>query len=339
MGGGGIAWSQTLRVEFGAGSGGGDLALPRPRVWIERQDTTLILRVQLKHAGSFSLYQSDRPDRILQSGRLLCSGPARPARALIAETIVDLARPAFFRLVENSQPVWSNLVWIPPGSFLMGSPDDEVGRYPDEGPQHPVTIPRGFWLGKYEVTQAEFQEVIGYNPSHYSGRPDHPVEMVRWESATNFCARLTERERRAGRLPPGCVFRLPTEAEWEYACRADTTTRYSFGDDPDYALLGRHGWLSANSNAQTHAVGTLRPNPWGLYDMHGNVFEWCHDVFAPYPGGENIPGVPKPTGAHVFRGGSWICPPEVLRSASRHGIPPDLAPYIGFRVALGVPVP
>jgi formylglycine-generating enzyme required for sulfatase activity len=103
--------------------------------------------------------------------------------------------------------------------------------------------------------------------------------------------------------------------------------------------VGRHGWFTSNSDAQTHAVGTLRPNPWGLHDMHGNVFEWCLDLFAPYPGAEGLPGVPKPTGAHVYRGGAWICPPEVLRSASRHGISPALASYIGFRVALGVPMP
>ncbi|HXP61012.1 MAG TPA: formylglycine-generating enzyme family protein, partial [Dongiaceae bacterium] len=189
---------------------------------------------------------------------------------------------------------WSDLLaTIEPGTFLMGSPGSEADRSDDEGPQTRVTISKSFSMGKYEVTQRQYETVMRTNPSSFKGEASLPVENVSWVEATNFCARLTEKERQAGRLPAGYVYRLPTEAEWEYACRARTTSRFSYGDDTQYDKLGRYAWCFRNGGGQTHPVGTKSPNRWGLYDMHGNVWEWCMDWYGGYPGGS----VTDPTGA------------------------------------------
>ena len=151
----------------------------------------------------------------------------------------DKSAPAtgqrFYRAVAMAAP--TNMVFIPPGTFRMGSPTNEVDRYDWEGPQTAVTISRGFWMGKYEVTQGEYLAVMGSNPSYFTtnnGSDDlnRPVEQVSWYDATNYCAALTQRERAAGRIATNSVYRLPTEAEWEYACRGWTSTRFSYGDDP-----------------------------------------------------------------------------------------------------------
>lgn len=196
--------------------------------------------------------------------------------------------------------VAGNLVWIPCGTFTMGSPDSEPARYSDEGPQTRVTISRGFWMGKYEVTQGEYLAVMGSNPSYFTtqdwfGNPispdlSRPVEQVSWNDAVAYCAALTTRERSAGRLPAGYVYQLPTEAEWEYACRAGTTTPFYYGNELRSGMAnfdGRYEYppcggvpLSCyNPNGillgRTTSVGSYAPNAWGLYDMHGNVWEWC----------------------------------------------------------------
>jgi formylglycine-generating enzyme required for sulfatase activity len=212
----------------------------------------------------------------------------------------DKSAPAtgrrFYRAVVYAAP--TNMVFIPPGTFRMGSPTNEVDRYDWlEGPQTAVTISRGFWMGKYLVTQGDYLSVVGSNPSWFNG--DHtdsgwtnygtdlsrPVEQVSWEEATAYCAQLTQQERAAGRIATNSVYRLPTEAEWEYACRAWTSTRFSYGDDPAYTSLTNYAWYGDNSGGMTHPVGQKLPNPWGLYDMHGNVFEFCQDLCGPYPGG------------------------------------------------------
>ena len=224
----------------------------------------------------------------------------------------------FFRAKSSTVPPPS-LIWINPGTFLLGSPTHEVDRDTYEGPQTQVTLTYGFWISKYEITQIEYQTVIGYNPSEFIGDANRPVERISWHDATNYCFELTQQERLAGRLPAGYEYRLPTEAEWEYAARAGTTTRFSYGDDPGYTNLTQYAWYAANSGGQTHPVGQKQPNARGLYDIHGNVWEWCWDKYT-YPGGS----VTNPMGIvftsdifRVPRGGSYRNDGGLCRSAYR----------------------
>lgn len=251
---------------------------------------------------------------------------------------VDKSAPAttrrFYRAVLTVGA--PNLVFIPPGTFRMGGPTNEVDRWEDEGPQTTVTISRGFWMGKHEVTQREFESVMGRNPSLFVGDPDRPVEQVSWGDATNYCGLLTTRERAAGTIATHCAYRLPTEAEWEYACRALTTTRFSYGDDPSYGELVHYAWYGDFAGESPHPVGSLRPNPWDLYDVHGNVGEWCQDYYGAYPGGTVIdPRGPQTGSYHVVRGGSWGADGRSCRSAFRNALFPDFGGnVIGFRVVL-----
>jgi formylglycine-generating enzyme required for sulfatase activity len=180
------------------------------------------------------------------------------------------------------------------------------------------------------VTQAQWEAVIRNNPSGFKGA-DLPVEQVSWDDAMAFCRRLTERERAAGRLPDGYVYTLPTEAQWEYACRAGTTGPYA-GD----GNLDDMGWYSQNSGNTTHPVGQKRPNAWGLYDMHGNVWEWCRDWYGNYPGGlVRDPTGPASGSYRVNRGGCWNYPATECHSASRYFLGPgDRLYFFGFRLAL-----
>ncbi len=248
----------------------------------------------------------------------------------------DKSAPAtgkrFYRAVAMEPP--TNMVFIPPGTFRMGSPTNEVGRLDDEGPQTAVIISRGFWMGKYEVTQEEYLAITGSNPSFFIGYTNLPVDGVTWEGATNYCAALTTREREAGRIAPNSVYRLPTEAEWEYACRAGTSTRFSYGDDPGYTNLTNYAWYTSGGTAP---VGQKLPNPWGLYDMHGNVWEWCQDMPYTYPGGIALDPLGPGTDwllFHTVRGGRFIGPAEYCRSASRFFFTPDWDLFIGFRAVL-----
>lgn len=219
-------------------------------------------------------------------------------------------------------------VWIPPGEFLMGSPDNEEDRDDDEGPQRKVTIAKGFWMGKYEVTQGQFKKILGTNPSKYAKcGANCPVERVTWDEAKEFIRKLNEQD---GEF----VYSLPTEAEWEYAARAGTTTRYSFGDSSkNLKKYGRHGKTSG-----THPVGELLPNPWGLYDIYGNVREWVEDIYneagyrgLPTDGSANLT-IGDPT-KRVLRGGSWIYFSQYLRSANRFmNEPTERDSGIGFRI-------
>src|SRR5262249_8354469 len=203
-----------------------------------------------------------------------------------------------------------------------------------------VTLTRGFWIGKFEVTQGEYLSVMGTNPSFFPSDLSRPISSVSWPDATNYCWKLTQRELLAGRIPSGSQYRLPTEAEWECAARAGTSTRFSYGDDFAYTSLDNFAWYSVNAELTVHAVGQKLPNAWGLYDMEGNVWEWCQDWFGPLPGGvQTDPTGPasSPDGLKVMRGGAYDYPNSACRSASRLFFP--ASPFrsdsdLGFRVVL-----
>ncbi len=241
-----------------------------------------------------------------------------------------------------SDTVNLDMIWIESGSFIEGSPISELGRFASER-QHEVTLTEGYWLGKYEVTQAQYQAVMGKNPSYFKG-DDLPVECVSWDDAANFCAKLTEIERAAGRLPAGYEYVLPTEAQWEYACRAGTTSALNNGEDltdkNQCPNVDEVGWYAYNSGETTHPVGQKQSNAWGLYDMHGNVWEWCWDWSSDYPSTPvTDPDGPKSGEARIKRGGCWESGAFLCRSARRIGYPANTTnQYTGFRVAL-VPVP
>jgi formylglycine-generating enzyme required for sulfatase activity len=218
------------------------------------------------------------------------------------------------------------MLWIGPGQFAMGT---ARGGDANQRPVTQVRFTRGYWLGKTEVTQAQWQVVMSSNPSARKG-DTLPVENVSWDDAMDFCRKLTEGERAAGTLPDGYVYTLPTEAQWEYACRAGTTGDYA-GD------LNSMAWHSGNSGSSTHAVATKQANAWGLHDMHGNVWEWCLDRYSDrYPGGSvtDYAG-PRSGSDRVIRGGSWVGTAQSCRSASRIGDVPGYSwNVLGFRLAL-----
>jgi len=204
---------------------------------------------------------------------------------------------------------------IPAGTFFMG----------EQGTLHQVTLTKDFYLAQYPVTQALWQAIMGNNPSHFKGE-NHPVDQVSWEDVQGFIANLNERtgENR---------YRLPTEAEWEYACRSGSSGTYCFGDDEK--LLGEYAWYNNNSEQKTHPVGEKKPNAWGLYDMHGNVWEWCQDWYGDYSQGSVTDPVGLSSGSRrVFRGGSWFYGAGYCRSAIRFRCGPGYRYIIlGFRLA------
>jgi formylglycine-generating enzyme required for sulfatase activity len=225
------------------------------------------------------------------------------------------------------------MVEIPSGSFLMGSPETEEERDDNEGPQHRVEVP-GFLMGKYQVTQAQYEAIMGENPSRFSGA-NNPVERVNWYKAKEFCKRLSEKT--------GREYRLPSEAEWEYACRAGTTTPFYFGETITTDLANYDGDYTYGNGPEgvdrekTTPVGSFPPNAFGLYDMHGNVWEWCEDVWHENYEGAPNDGRPWLTGGNhnrrVLRGGSWTYNPRFCRCANRYWLNPDFDfNYYGFRV-------
>lgn len=239
-----------------------------------------------------------------------------------------------------------DMVSIPAGAFLMGSPVGEQGRSTDEGLQHQVTISRSFSMGKFEITQGQWQAVMGGNPSSFTGNALLPVETVSWNditrSTTGFLDKLNAMT--VSNRPAGKVFRLPTEAEWEYAARAGSSTRFYWGDDQIASAIGGYAWYTGNSDSgsgrATHPVGLKAPNAWGLYDMAGNVSEWCQDIYSSF-GAAPLTDPNVTTGGvyRVLRGGGWDYDAYGGRSAYRDAIAPDgHVNILGFRVVLAAPL-
>lgn len=223
---------------------------------------------------------------------------------------------------ETSQTI--GLVLVRSGEFKMGSPETEIGRKRHEGPQTRVKITRDYWLGRTEVTQRQFEAVMFRNPSVTDLGPDLPVNNVSRHEAEEFCARLSS--------STGRTVRLPTEAEWEFACRAGTETRYFCGDDEE--SLDAFAWFDGNSGGRLHPVGMKKSNPMGLHDMTGNAFEWCSNPYGPYPGGTSTDWRgPDSSPFGVLRPGVFYLDEFMCRSAARSFWPPDARDrYFGFRV-------
>lgn len=251
------------------------------------------------------------------------------------------------------------MAWINPGTFLWGTPLTELCRNVNEGPQTLATITRGFWMDKYEVTQAKYLEVVGVNPSYHVGDLRRPVEMVRWVDATNYCHLLTRREREAGRLPEGYVYRLATETEWEYACRAGNTGPFGLGNGQEmrsgmanfdgrreYPPCPPNTFYCANPSGvmlySPQPVGRYAANAWGLHDMHGNVWEWVWDWNSSrLPGGSVVDyqGGPQTWGRGVKGGRPWVDSDYSLRSGWRGKHDPIAARNeLGFRAVLAPPL-
>lgn len=233
---------------------------------------------------------------------------AADATAAFATSVAgdSACRAAGDRLVIEIAGIEVPVRWCPPGSFEMGSPDDEIGRYSDET-MHKVTFTKGFWIGETEVTQELWVQIMGTNPSFRKSGSRYPVENVSWDEYHAFLAKLN------ARAPEGWSFALPTEAQWEYACRAGSTDPYAGS-----GLLDDMGWYTSNSGGRTHPVAQKSPNDWGLYDMHGNVLEWCEDRYGSYPEEDVVDQAGVATGeSRVLRGGSSWRDARFCRSAFR----------------------
>jgi formylglycine-generating enzyme required for sulfatase activity len=258
-------------------------------------------------------------------------------KRLLATLPKELAR-------ELVNSVGMKFALIPAGTFFMGSPDSEAGRSRDEGPQHEVEITRPFYLGIHQLTQEQYEKVMGTNPSHFTnkkgGGANHPIEQVSWEEAVEFCRKLSAlpAEKVAGR-----TYRLPTEAEWEYACRggANSSKPFSFGDSLSSTQVnfdGRNPYGGAATGPyrqRTTPVGTYKPNAFGLFDMHGNVWEWCQDWYDENyynQSPQQDPQGPQYGSYRVLRGGSWNGNGRNCRSALRDWNAPGIRYDIGFRV-------
>jgi formylglycine-generating enzyme required for sulfatase activity len=301
-------------------------ASPEPP--IPPEETGLIIQrgdglATLPHGGSPALSEMiSRSLAHIQSGKAL----AVPERRAGEEREFEIAPGVMMRMC-----------WIPEGEFLMGSPEDELGRFDDET-QHRVTITQGFWLGKYQVTQAQWEAVMESNPSHFKG-PNLPVETVSRDDISGPEGFLDKANRLVAAV--GGRFSLPTEAQWEYACRASTTTALNSGKNLTSAEgvcrnLDEVAWYDKNSDEETHPGGLKKANPWGLHDMHGNLWEWCADWYAAYPTGPIADPLGPDSGSYrVVRGGGWYFTPGYCRAAFRgNGGPGGISYFLfGFRAA------
>ncbi len=252
---------------------------------------------------------------------MLADEPAKPVEVRVTKE----------KTIENS--IGMKFVLIPAGTFTMGSPAGEKDRDVDET-QHQVTLTRSFYMGRTEVTQGQWKKVMGTEPwkgeSFVQEGDDYPAVEISWNDAVEFCKKLSAMENR--------VYRLPTEAEWEYACRGGTKTAFSFGDDE--GELSKYAWFDGNAwdvdEKYAHQVGQKLPNAFGLHDMHGNVWEWCSDWYAEYPSGRlTNPRGPDTGSSRVLRGGSWNDVPHVVRCAYRKNLTPGYRFInVGFRLLL-----
>jgi formylglycine-generating enzyme required for sulfatase activity len=244
---------------------------------------------------------------------LACGGPGGDARDRKA------APPP---LAFDLGGVTMEFILVPAGTFMMGDANGTSG----DQPVHQVTFTWPFYVSKYQVTQEQWQEVMGGNPSHFKG-PRNPVDNVSWDDCQQFLAALS-------RKLTGWKASLPTEAQWEYACRAGCKGRFCFGDDE--SKLGEYGWFDANAESATHPVGMKKPNAWGLYDMHGNTWEWCNDWFGDYTSKpQTNPQGPATGSKRVLRGGAFLSGPARHASSYRRGSAPDVRQfYYGLRVVL-----
>jgi formylglycine-generating enzyme required for sulfatase activity len=326
----------------------------RPRQGSAKAAAVVLITLAVVAAvGGVAWFAFDRP-----AGELLGDAPQEKKKTSVppekkaaadkkAESTPAARRP---RVITNS--IEMKLALLPAGKFTMGSPATEADRNGNEGPQVEVEIAKDFYIGVHEVTQRDYARIMGNNPSgiSFEGGPqerlkgvphtgDFPVDSVTWDDAVEFCEKLSELigERNAGR-----VYRLPTEAEWEYACRAGTTTAFAFGPAAGGKDLNCNGELPYGDAPagpylkRTAKVGSYRPNAFGLYDMHGNVFEWCQDWFGPYGAGPlKSPAGPENGDQRVLRGGAWNSAAAQCRSASRNrGLAALSREYIGFRVVM-----
>ncbi|MDY6854308.1 MAG: formylglycine-generating enzyme family protein [Thermodesulfobacteriota bacterium] len=275
------------------------------------EDTSKYQRIVLSRFGK---------DKKISAWESLTSKYPEESKFVVIGDVEGLRR----RVAEKStNSVGMKFMYIPPGTFLMGSPPDELGRHSDEI-QHQVTLTKGFYMQTTEVTQAQWKAVMENNPSYFKG-DDLPVERISWNEAQEFIQKLNEIEA-TGR------YRLPTEAEWEYACRSGNMSAYYFGNSGEE--LERYAWYGGGYLDKTSSVGKKKPNAWGLYDMHGNVWEWCQDWFGKYPSASVVDPKGPPLGQNiVYRGGSWFDAGKYCRSAFRYRSAPGFEyHHLGFRV-------
>jgi formylglycine-generating enzyme required for sulfatase activity len=339
------------------------LAAP-PQLHIQSDPTGVYLVVgPVPDPGALFVYDATNLASLVGAPQVLLATNAPLNAALPIQVPMTAGHPTQFffraaqwpgRTIADLCALAPALVDIPAGTFLMGSPATEPERADWEGPQTRVTLTYAFRMGKYEVQQAEYQAVMGTNPSYYAGHTNRPVEQVTWDDAMEYCRRLTEAQRSAGCLPAGRVYRLPTGAEWEYACRAGTTNAFGLGlalrsgmanFDAYFEYDESVGTIENPSDVfldRTTSVGSYAPNAWGLYDMHGNVWEWCLDGWSSQLSGRTAtdPYTPSTGTDRVIRGGCWYDSARFCRSAYRLRATEQLyGSDLGFRVVLAPAVP
>ena len=262
--------------------------------------------------ATFAAYQDKRGRHMIKNWMMFVLAVIPATMAMAQSPDIEAIRKEH---PDQTNSLSMKFVYIPPGTFMMG-----------EGPQHQVTISKAYYMQTTEMTQAQWRAVMGKNNSFYGGCDNCPEEQVSWEDVQEFIRKLNQ-------LDPGQGYRLPTEAEWEYACRAGSTGAYCFGDDE--GRLGEYGWYEGNETQnETHPVGQKKPNAWGLYDMHGNVWEWCQDWHGPYPASAvTDPRGPSSGSDRVFRGGGFESGARVIYSTMRGGdVPAKRDMCLGFRL-------